>query len=237
MGSLGKLIVNEIVTAALQSSDKSMKENASAAENTGLEVRVTRTYDGIGVHNRKDTCQWCLDRCGTNMTLEQAYAKGAFQRHPGCGCIIEYTSAKGIKAVQTGKYSGWRVDEEIEKRKTIGLDEKFYADELSSRVTPYIDMDESELINQAFNGGDYKDTYESARKKTRPDLEKDIRGHLKATEEHEWKIQHPELYMKRDDPNDPEARRRAVVHWEGDRRRNARITRIEIEVWRRQYEH
>ena len=37
------------------------------------------------------------------MTLQEAFEKGAFQRHPGCGCEIEYTSAKGKTTYQYEK--------------------------------------------------------------------------------------------------------------------------------------
>ena len=214
--------------------DDSLRENASNASGAGLEVRVTRTYDGIGLSSGRE-CKWCLDRCGENMTLNEAYNKGAFQRHPGCGCVIEYTSNKGVKTIQTGKYSGWNFADELEKRKTVGLDEPLYADELISRVSPYIDTDAGTLMQEALNGGAYSKTYERAAAMTKPELEKDIRGYLKATELHEWKIQHPEIYMERENPSDPILRQFAINHWKNDRRRNARITRILIEVWRSKY--
>ena len=121
MNSLGDYLKNEIVTDMLKSSDDSMRENAGAAEKAGLEVRVTRTYDGVGLSGGRE-CQWCLDRCGENMTLQEAYAKGAFQRHPGCGCEIEYTSAKGVKTVQTrsGGRDSWVRRFDLERRKEYG---------------------------------------------------------------------------------------------------------------------
>lgn len=103
--------------------DDSLRENASNAGGAGLEVRVTRTYDGKGLSGGRE-CHWCLDRCGENMTLNEAYNKGAFQRHPGCGCIIEYTSRRGEKTYQTGKSgpNNWLSEEEFQKRVNYGLD-------------------------------------------------------------------------------------------------------------------
>jgi hypothetical protein len=111
-------------TVLLKIQDDSLKENALNAGGAGLEIRVTRTYDGIGVHNRKDRCQWCLQRCGKNMTLQEAYQKGSFQRHEGCGCIIEYVSWKGIKSYQTGKSSptSWLSENEFKRRVEYGID-------------------------------------------------------------------------------------------------------------------
>lgn len=70
-------------------------KNAQAQSNAGIEALVTRRYDGIGVHSRKDPCEWCLERCGENMPYSEAYAKGAFERHPGCHCEIFYKPKKG----------------------------------------------------------------------------------------------------------------------------------------------
>lgn len=118
MGSLGDFLKNEIVTNALETSDQSMEKNASAAENAGLEVRVTRTYDDVGLSGGRE-CQWCKDRECTNVTLDEAYRIGAFQRHPGCGCEIEYTSAKGVTTVQTrsGGKDSWVRRFDLERRR------------------------------------------------------------------------------------------------------------------------
>lgn len=222
-------------TAPLKVQDDSLKENASAAENVGLEVRVTRRYDYIGVHDRKDDCQWCKDRECTDVSLQEAYRIGAFQRHDGCGCIVEYTSNKGVKTIQTGKYSGWNFADELEKRKSIGLDEQLFADELLSRVDKYINVDPDVLIKKAIKGERHGSLYSQSVNKPRPQLEKSIRKHIKEAEEHEWKIQHPERWMKKQDPNDPIQRKIAIHDWELHRQKNAEEATIEIEVWRKLY--
>ena len=89
----------------MQIIDDAIRLNAEAHERAGMEVRVTRIYDGVGVHNRKDTCEWCTSRCGNQMTLEEAKAKDSFARHPGCGCTIVYTSARGETTIRRG--GGW----------------------------------------------------------------------------------------------------------------------------------
>lgn len=86
--------------------DDSLRENATNAGGAGLEVRVTRTYDGKGLSGGRE-CHWCLDRCGENMTLNEAYNKGAFQRHPGCGCEIEYTTKKGAFLQKDWRHNVW----------------------------------------------------------------------------------------------------------------------------------
>ena len=106
--------------------DDSIKINAAAASNSGLDVKVSRFYDGIGLHNRKSDCQWCLERQGNSMTYQEAFDKGAFQRHVGCGCIIEYVSKKGERTYQLNK-SGpdkWLSEKEFFNRINYGIDKK-----------------------------------------------------------------------------------------------------------------
>ena len=229
MGLLDDLSKKMAESSARNYSDESLKSNAENASNAGLEVRVTRIYDGVGLHNGKEKCQWCIDRCGENMTLQEAYEKGAFQRHEGCGCIVEYTSNKGVRTIQTGKYTGWNYADELEKRKSIGLDEQFFADELASRIDRYLDYNPEELFEQAKNGKFYEKAYMKENEKSKPDLESSIKKYIKQIEEHEWKIQHPELYMTKADPNDPIEKMRAIRIWENHRRRNARYAKIALE--------
>ena len=85
-----------------------IQTNAQAQNNAGLEVRVTRIYDGVGVHMRKDPCEWCLERCGENMSYSEARSKGAFERHPGCHCEIFYKPKKGVWQRQSNwKFNEW----------------------------------------------------------------------------------------------------------------------------------
>ena len=231
MSNLDGDIRKELEVSPRKAVDETTKTNASIAESVGLEVRVTRIYDGVGVNHGKSECEWCKERCGENMTLEEAYRIGAFQRHPGCGCIIEYTSKKGDKTVQTGKYTGWNFADEFEKRKNIGLNNDFFADELISRVDKFIDIGVDDLYEEAKNGGKYKDELAYANKLTKPQLEKDIRSHIKEAEEHEWKIKNPEDYSER--YKNGNARMKAIVinDWKNHRRKNARLAVIETRLW------
>lgn len=234
MDLIDKSIDNAISTGSAKTCDDSLKENADFAAKAGLEVRVTRVYDGVGLSGNR-RCDWCIDRCGTNMTLEEAYRIGAFQRHEGCECIIEYTSNKGVKSIQTAKYSGWNYAEELEKRKSIGLNEDFFADELLSRVEKYTGFKAKDLLNAAKSGGIHEGVYKQSLEKPKKSLEDSIKSHIRRTEEHIWKILHPETGMKRGDPNDPVERARVISKWITDRDRNAQEATIEIEVWRELY--
>lgn len=110
-------------TASRKSVDKTTRQNASNASNVGLGVRVTRIYDGIGLSKGRE-CQWCLDRCGENMTLQEAYKKRSFERHPGCGCELLYTTAKGTQRQTDWRSNTWEIVQNrdtIEARKEYGL--------------------------------------------------------------------------------------------------------------------
>ena len=74
--------------------DETLRINAAAATNMGLVVHITRTYDDVGLHGGKDVCQWCMARVGDWTDYAEAYHAGAFERHPGCGCMIEYHVGK-----------------------------------------------------------------------------------------------------------------------------------------------
>lgn len=121
MDPIDNVIENLITTDSAKIVDDSLKGNAEFADRAGLEIRVTRVYDGVGLSNGRQ-CQWCLERCGNDMTLAEAYEKGAFQRHPGCGCEISYTSKKGVTRTQSwsGGRESWVQEDAIEKRKSVG---------------------------------------------------------------------------------------------------------------------
>ena len=71
-----------------------MKDNADFQNNVGYTVTVERIYDDVGLHNRKEPCQWCIEKEGV-WEYADALANGVFARHPGCGCTIIYHAEKG----------------------------------------------------------------------------------------------------------------------------------------------
>ncbi len=85
---------------------KMMKDNAGFQQNVGYNITVERKYDDVGVHNRKDPCQWCLDKEGV-WEYGDALANGVFERHPGCGCTIIYYSKKGPQIQTDWRSNTW----------------------------------------------------------------------------------------------------------------------------------
>ncbi len=86
--------------------DETLRINAAAATNMVLIVHITRKYDDVGLHNGKDVCQWCMDREGDWTDYPEAYSAGCFERHPGCGCVIDYHVGK--THTWSNSKGGWR---------------------------------------------------------------------------------------------------------------------------------
>ena len=87
-------IRNLIVNNTVSNVDESIRRNSSAHESMGLKVHIVRKYDHVGLHGGKEECPWCLDRAGDWTNYAEALSAGAFERHPGCGCMIEYHVGK-----------------------------------------------------------------------------------------------------------------------------------------------
>jgi len=104
--AIDKSVLNYVQAAA----DDTKKANAEFQRKAGMEVKVSRTYDQIGLRRKTkyaEKCSWCLKRCGKDVTYKKALSMGMFERHEGCGCIIEYVSRKGEKTVSDSRYGGF----------------------------------------------------------------------------------------------------------------------------------
>ena len=84
----------QVINNSVNVIDEAIQGNARQHDHAGLDVTVEREYDGVGLHGGKDTCNWCLERAGS-WDYSDAVANGVFQRHPGCGCRLTYTSERG----------------------------------------------------------------------------------------------------------------------------------------------
>lgn len=84
--------------------DTYQQYNAKTQAKAGYKVTVSRTYDGVGLSDKR-SCTWCLERAKSNVPYDEAFKNGMFQRHEGCHCIIEYNN-NGEKSYQTSKGGG-----------------------------------------------------------------------------------------------------------------------------------
>lgn len=90
-------VKNLVINNSLNVVDDAIRDNSEAQERMGLTVHITRTYDDVGLRDGTkyaEPCRWCLDREGEWTDYKEAYDAGAFQRHPGCGCVITYEVGK-----------------------------------------------------------------------------------------------------------------------------------------------
>lgn len=86
---VARLLGEPMVTVHATVVDDFIQANAEVAYKAGLEPMIIREYDGVGIHDGKDACQWCLSRAG-RWTYGEAYDNGVFERHTGCGCTTTY---------------------------------------------------------------------------------------------------------------------------------------------------
>ena len=86
--ALAESLEKGVKTTALDYLDDFNQGNARARDAMGIKQYVVREYDGVGLNNGKEPCQWCLERAGT-WTYKEAAENGVFERHEGCGCTIE----------------------------------------------------------------------------------------------------------------------------------------------------
>ena len=98
--------VLEIENASRKIVDASLQKNAGLHEAVGLEATVIREYDGVGLHDGEDSCEWCESRAGT-WTYREAKEVGAFQRHVGYGCSIAYVSGKKTQIQRDWRSNQW----------------------------------------------------------------------------------------------------------------------------------
>ena len=77
-----------VKTTALDFVDDFEKRNAEVRNGMGFTQTVIREYDGVGLNNGKEPCEWCIERAGT-WSYQEAIDNGVFERHVGCGCTIE----------------------------------------------------------------------------------------------------------------------------------------------------
>lgn len=88
-------LAEEIDRHSLELVDKNQKKNADFLMNSGINVTISRTYDGVGLRRftkHAESCSWCLARTGTKSfkSTTEAGDSGIFARHRGCHCVIDY---------------------------------------------------------------------------------------------------------------------------------------------------
>lgn len=149
-------VKNALMLDSQKYSDQYMQRSAGFQSGSGMEVLVSREYDGVGVHTTDkgggEDCQWCKARCGTDVPYKEAYARGMFERHPGCGCIITYKTKRGVFRQGKGDWqaNSWSDITETERNQRISFAQS--GDNIGSSLrTPRQREFEAELTRQGAN--------------------------------------------------------------------------------------
>jgi len=104
----------ELATYACKTVDSTERANMDFAMSSGYEIKVKRTYDGVGLRRKTkyaERCSYCLERAGsrTFKNSQAVNSSGIFARHEGCGCTIDYenqrtgTKSNDVQNFYTGK--------------------------------------------------------------------------------------------------------------------------------------
>lgn len=86
-----------VTTTALDFNDDFMEANAELRDKMGFKQIITREYDGVGLANGRRPCNWCIGRAGTYYSYQEAKDAGAFERHTGCGCTIDWDTTDEVE--------------------------------------------------------------------------------------------------------------------------------------------
>lgn len=139
--------------------DDNGKKNIGDAAAAGLETKVIRSYDDVGLHGGKDDCEWCKKREG-DWSYKEAIQKGVFERHPGCECTIDYVTAKGTKRQTNWRFNTWEDvpdHDTIERRKQYGRDSSASPDFLRNVHSKWGQMTAKEYYDYKRELDAYKD--------------------------------------------------------------------------------
>lgn len=78
-----------LATISAKVVDDFVQTNAQVAQTAGFKPKIIREYDGVGLHDGKDVCEFCTSREG-EWDYGEAYDHGVFERHSGCGCRVSF---------------------------------------------------------------------------------------------------------------------------------------------------
>ena len=125
--------------------DTYQQYNAKTQAKAGYKVTVSRTYDGVGLSDKR-ACTWCLEIAKSNVPYDEAFKNGMFQRHEGCHCIIEYNN-NGERSYQTkkGGYDSWENEKKLETFETKIIQKK-------NEIRPHIKNVTKDYFKEAIPG-------------------------------------------------------------------------------------
>lgn len=107
-----KELEGDIVNFSQSVATNSVRKNADFQYKAGLSPKIVRT-EAAGC------CKWCSDLAGTyDYASVKATGNAVWQRHRGCGCVVEYDPGNGSR--QNAHTKAWRSDEDRVKKIQYG---------------------------------------------------------------------------------------------------------------------
>lgn len=104
-----KQLEGDVVNFSQSVSTDSVRKNADFQYKAGLSPKIVRTAAA-------GCCKWCTDLAGTyDYATVKASGKEVWQRHRGCGCVVEYDPGNGSRQnVHTKQY---RQNDDVREKK------------------------------------------------------------------------------------------------------------------------
>lgn len=142
--NIRKELEGDVVNFSQSVATESVRKNADFQYKAGLSPKIVRT-EAAGC------CKWCSDLAGTyDYASVKATGNVVWQRHRGCGCVVEYDPGNGKR--QNAYTKAWRSDEDRAKRIEYSKNlEMQRTEENVAKRQERIQRDVSDRINK-FNG-------------------------------------------------------------------------------------
>lgn len=102
-----KQLEGDVVNFSQSVATNSVRKNADFQYKSGLSPKIVRTA-------APGCCKWCTDLAGTyDYATVKASGNEVWQRHRGCGCVVEYDPGNGSRQnVHTKKRYDWKEENE-----------------------------------------------------------------------------------------------------------------------------
>ena len=116
--NLDAVLGEPVITMTRAAYDSFQEDAVRQMQSLGVKVVVRRDYDGVGLHDGKQPCTWCMERAGVYEGYGEAADAGAFERHDGCGCTVEVIYEGGT-SVDPWTKAAWETGKTEERANAI----------------------------------------------------------------------------------------------------------------------
>lgn len=147
-----KQLEGDVVNFSQSVATDSVRKNADFQYKAGLSPKIVRTAAA-------GCCKWCTDLAGTyDYATVKASGNEVWQRHRGCGCVVEYDPGNGSRQnVHTKQYS-WKEDnsEKVDNRINMSMDYPRIERGETKTIEAGGDLSDKIISGKQADFGDYK---------------------------------------------------------------------------------